>query len=199
MKPMFFICLALLFSCSLKNEKQRKAADISEIKAEKKIAIRVAGELTFRRTFAEIQFIDNEKERDEYVARQEKSNPWLVFSVNKDSSLLNRFKKLGIVKNEELLEQQFEYDTLTSFQITDGLGKEIKIQIARIPGGSDHKIIASSYQDSTEAIIKTTSLEEVKYALMDIIPGGNKEIVVLDEYYIMNGYNFDLMVYEIKI
>lgn len=33
---------------------------------------------------------------------------------------------------------------------------------------------------------------------MDIIPGANKEIVVLDEYYIMNGYNFDLLVYEIK-
>lgn len=40
--------------------------------------------------------------------------------------------------------------------------------------------------------------EDIKYLLLDIIPGGYKEVIVLNEYYIMNGDNSDLYIYEIK-
>jgi len=39
---------------------------------------------------------------------------------------------------------------------------------------------------------------DLKYCRLDIIPDGNKEIVLLSEYYIMNGDNFELFVYEIS-
>jgi len=53
-------------------------------------------------------------------------------------------------------------------------------------------------KDVIEIDTNATPLQELDYTFLDIIPGGNKELVFLDDYYIMNGYNFDLKVYEIK-
>src|SRR5687768_13542093 len=102
MRYLFFICLALLFSCSLKNEKQQRNTDASKISRCETVELKFAQRLSFRRTFANIQFIDDEKEQDEYIAKQEKTNPLLIFSSDNDSSFLIKLEVLGIVKGEEL-------------------------------------------------------------------------------------------------
>jgi len=38
---------------------------------------------------------------------------------------------------------------------------------------------------------------DISYLLLDLIPGGYPEIVVLNEYYIMNGDNSDIYIYEV--
>lgn len=195
MNPLFFICLALLFSCSLKKEKQQKVTAISEITARKKIEIQFAGEIQSRRSLNDFQSLKSEREFEDYFAKQEKSNPVLHAG---DSILKKKFEELGIVKGRELLLHKFKCDTLTRFQIADSIGKKINIQFDFVPGRlGGHKIIASFSQDSTEITIPGI-MQDLKYILLDVIPGGNKEIVVLNEWYISNGYNFDLLVYKIK-
>ncbi len=49
-----------------------------------------------------------------------------------------------------------------------------------------------------KAIANNGSQPEDAPAIIDIVPGGNKELVLLDEYYISNGDNSDLIIYEIK-
>ena len=38
---------------------------------------------------------------------------------------------------------------------------------------------------------------DISYLIVDLIPGGYPEIVVLNEYYIMNGDNSDIYIYEV--
>ena len=52
--------------------------------------------------------------------------------------------------------------------------------------------------DSVDIDTKDSGWQKLDYAFLDVIPGGNKELVFLNAYYIMNGYNFDFKVYKIK-
>jgi hypothetical protein len=191
----FIILIVLIFSCShpKDNTIPPATAPVSQ-KAEKKLTIYLAGELNSRRTFANIQFMDDEKEIDKYVEQQEKSNPELMSPVNE--ILRKRFEELGIVKDNGLLLHTFSKKTKPAFQLEDESGKKItvsfKVDASVIYADEKPQITGP---DSCE--IKYQPFQDLRYAVLDVIPGGNKEIVLVNEWYIMNGYNFDLLVYEI--
>jgi len=189
---LFIISIVFVFSCSHPKDDKLQPTPVTAIpKTEKSVFISLAGELDFRRTFADIQFMDDEKEINRYVARQEKSNPQLMDPANE--TLRKRFEELGIVKDKDLLLQAFKKKTKADFQFDDESGKKINVQFK--PGEwRDHKPKTIG-PDSCQ--ITFYPFQDLRYALLDIIPGGNREIVLVNEVYIMNGYNFELMIYEI--
>ena len=115
--------------------------------------------------------MDDEKERDKYYEKQDKSNPLLMPPEKKDS-LKDKFEKLGFVNGEGLLLNRFKYNAKKEFQFDDDSGKSINIRFKHNEKNGEWKLIVLAQQDSSE--IKLPSLQELKYALLDIIPGGYK-------------------------
>lgn len=192
--------VAFLFSCDQeKAEKKAKHTIPSLVVIKKEIEVTFIGEVRTRRTFAGIQFIDNDKERDKYVADQEKSNPTVDsrFTAT-DSMLIEQFERLGLIKDDEFLEAKFKLQTKEMVVFADRAKQLYPIHFYNnsLTGNTHFKIFFS--KDSIDIDTKATPLQDLDYAFLDVIPGGNKELVFLDDYYIMNGYNFDFKVYEIK-
>ena len=162
----------------------------------KPVEVKLIGEIGTRRTFAGIQGMVNEEEREAYIAKQEKSNPQVGYSP--DSILIKQFERLGLIKNNELLQKEFKLQTEQKTAFIDRANRSFPVEFFNdsLTGNVHFKIFFTG--DSIEVDTKATSLQDLDYIFLDVIPGGNKELVFLDDYYIMNGYNFDLKVYEIK-
>jgi hypothetical protein len=191
--------VAFLFSCNQKKIEKNKANIISSIPLSKKeVEVIFIGEIRTRRSFADIQFIKNEKEKDRYVAEQEKSNPWVCEFFPKDSMLVKQFQKLGLIKKDEYLEKRFKPQTKKITVFMDSAKKNFPLIFFNdsLTGHTHFKIFFSN--DSIDVNTQAFSPQNLDYAFLDVIPGGNKELVFLDDYYVMNGYNFDFKIYEIK-
>ena len=197
------MAVAVLFSCGPNTQKkpaERQQDKIIPTPAtnKKQVEITFLGEIRTRRTFADIQFIDNEKERDKYVAEQERSNP-IVYDISPgDSLLIRQFQRLGIIKNGEYLEKRFKPQTKEKAVFIDSSKRNFPLNFLydTVTGSTHFKIFFST--DSVDIDTKGFVWQKLDYAFLDVIPGGNKELVFLDDYYIMNGFNFDFKVYEIK-
>lgn len=166
---------------------------------EKKILIHKAGELRCRRSYAAVQFRDvSEIELDSI----QKSNPSCY--SDKDTILLAKLLQFGLVDKEYgLIRAMFNPSESKNFELSWD-DKKISCQIAR-PVNSNkydmYNLIALIGNKRSEIEIEGhygILNEDIKYLLIDFIPGGYKEIVVLNEYYIMMGDNSDLYIYEIK-
>lgn len=166
---------------------------------EKKISIHKAGELRFRRSYASAQFREvSNKEIDSI----QKSNP--ACYSNHDTILLTKLLQSGVVDKEfRLIRAMFNPSESKNFVLTWD-DKKISCQIARPAESSKYdmySLTAFNGKKSSEIEIEGhygILNEDIKYLLIDIIPGGYKEIVVLNEYYIIMGDNSDLYIYEIK-
>jgi len=199
---LFLIPVILLFSCVQDKQPARVSPTIVANPTDTGLVICYDDFVAFRRSFADIQFIDDEKEQDKYVAQQENSNPYLFRGEN--NPLVNRFEEFGFVKNGEFLERKFKQyikgkisfiEAGGDFQYTTNSGKKINIRFKHMANGREDNLISTNRVDSI--FVKTSFFDELKFAELDIWPGGNKEIVVLREYHIMNGDNFELLVYQI--
>lgn len=195
--------IALFFCCTTKKNSNHPSSaesehpDISTI--DSSLFISLVCDLQFNRSFSSAQFMNDEKEIEQYYKRQEKSNPvWIGSYSNYDTLVKKRFETLGIVKGDELLLHKFRFMTRNHYQFPDHTGKKINIHFKRDTSGTSDTIKIFSEAGSGKAGIRIRIPFELKYNLMDIIPGGNKEIVLLNESYISNNYLFDLEVYEIK-
>jgi hypothetical protein len=62
--------------------------------------------------------------------------------------------------------------------------------------GTNDKITIFSGADSSE--VRVNLHQAIKYAFPDVLPGSNKELVLLIEHYLMNTEIYTLEVYEIK-
>lgn len=187
------VIFCLFISCTNAN-RQQPAASSSLIS--KSIWLRKVGELLSRRSFANIQFMNDPAERGLYIQEQEKANPSFIYPT--DSGLIKRFQSLGLVNEHEILLSRFTFDTSSSSFLVNSDGKKIHLRFDFAPiRSNDNKLTASFASDTTQLTIPGFS-ERLKYTLVDVVPGGNKEILVLNEYYVMNGYNFDLYVYEVN-
>lgn len=185
---------AIIISCSSKTDQPGQTTAILPVKKDaEKIGIYHAGELGFRRTFANIQFMKDEREIERYVERQQKSNPVLVYG---DSAVRKRFEALGFVRGNELLQNKFTYRSNREFKIPVNNNRSVSITFIKdtMTIGDDRLLIVSGTDSSAT---KTGWIWEWKYKVADIYPGDNPELVVLNETYFMNGYNFDFTVYKI--
>ncbi len=190
---------AFLFCCYEKSaEKLNEYSIKSSIK--NKIEVRLVGEVRSRKSYSNIQFMDDDKEIDKYLKKQQASNP-LVYDTSGliSKMLFTQFERLGLIKNRELLLQNFKKQTREKTIYSDSSGREIGLLFYHnlVTDHCHFKLLSAA--DSVEIDTGATNLQDLDYAFLDVIPGGNKEFVFLDDYYVMNGDNFDFKVYEIKI
>jgi len=185
---------AFLFSCSQHKAKENVVKVVSDsashIKSE--IEVILIGKIEARRTFANIQFIEDEKERDKYIDEQERNSPDIFFA---DSSIVMGFERLGLMKNGELLDKKFKSQKSDSLSFNDSAGRKLSIKFF----WNEQMLFKIFYASDSVEINTGSDNFSLNYTFLDIIPGGNKELVFLDNWYIMNGYNFDFKVYSIQI
>lgn len=170
---------------------------------EKKLTTTRAGDFMFRRSYADIQFgIIDDHDLDSIM----NSNPSLGEEVfnREDSVLLSGLRKSGILDSSyNLVRSKFPESVPKQFRLTGKNGKQLEGSfIHRTPAefSDQYDLIIS---DKKQEVI--TELEEhygslnrdISYLLLDLIPGGYPEIVVLNEYYIMNGDNSDIFIYQV--
>lgn len=171
---------------------------------EKTFSVEYIGELGFRKTYANIQFLNNEKERDEYIEQQQKSNPILLaHPADSNFTILNRFTQLGLISRNtsdeyELLLTKFNFLTKDTFSFYNISGTKCNLKFYNDSSGRSTFFKLFSTIDTIVVDTESTILQDLNYIFLDIIPGGNKELVFLNDYYIMNGDNFYLKVYKIK-
>ncbi len=172
--------------------------------SERKLKITKVGDFMFRRSYAAIQFRDvSDNELDSI----EKSNPWPCdFNNLNNSDSLLRFH----LQNKGLLDSSYHlvriiFPETVPLQVTlnDKNRNEIQVSITdRIPGKvtNTYNLVLSNKKQKIvyelEAHYGGTS-RDISYVVLDLIPGGYPEIVVLNEYYIMNGDNSDIYIYEV--
>jgi len=129
------------------------------------------------------------------LAEANKSNPIMI--DKSEEPLRKRFEELGIVKGNELLLDKLRTYLEPSFSFIDLSGLEIKVKLLPDTSlGLTHKIIASAGSDSCE--IKTLLYIGAQSAMLDVIPGGNKELVTLSANYGSNTDFYYVNVFEIK-
>jgi hypothetical protein len=188
---------AFLFSCNQKNvEEKEKSSLLQSIKP--KMEVRLVGEVLTRKSYASIQFMEDQKEIDSYLEKQYASHPTVAYlSDSIGKFLISQFERLGLIKNGELLLQNFKKQTDEKTTYTDSSGREVNLLFYQLTGHCHFKLLLAT--DSVDIDTGGTNLQDLDYAFLDIIPGGNKELVFLDDYHIMNGDNFDFKIYEIKI
>ena len=191
---LFFSILQVL-SCSQKKNKQTEN-DLPAQKTVKKITISSIGGIQFTRSYSEIQSMTDQKKIDEYIKKRDKSNLYYRDSRS-DSALKPLFQNLGVVKGDELLLSKFKFNNRPRTAIKSFSGKEIKFHLQIDTTGNNHdKIIAFYEGDSSHA--RPTFHQRIKYVFLDVVRGGNKELVILTEDYLMNTDIYTFEVFEIK-
>jgi hypothetical protein len=190
---------AFLFSCSQKDAEPKGKSSLQS-SAKPKIEVKLIGEVLTRKSYASIQFMKDQEEIDAYLEKQHSSNPTISYEADSISKyLISQFERLGLIKNGELLLQNFKKQTKEKTIYSDSSGREISLVFFHSQVTDHYHFKLLSATDSVEIDTGGTNLQDLDYAFLDVIPGGNKELVYLNDYYIMNGDNFDFMIYEIKI
>jgi len=201
MKRVFILgtfSLLISFSCSQRKEKQTEAF-LPAKKNEEKTSLTHIGRIEFVRSYSSAYSIHDEKKLAKYYEEVKKSNPYNVDPLQYDSlGLKNKFQKLGFVSGNELLLKKFKYETKKDFEISVVKEKMIKIHFERKDSVPEWKLVAFAEKDTLQIELLPYYIFQLKYALLDIIPGGYPEVVVLIEDYISNNERYVFEVYEIK-
>jgi len=202
MKQTFFlgVIVSILLSCTSNNKKS--SGNIPPIqKPEKKLSITFVGIVEFVKSYSEIQSLRSEKEIDKFMKERERSNPGFMHeSFRKDTIdkfLKIHFENSGFVKGDELLLPKFKYGQNPDTSFTTLSGNIIKLHFDKGTIHTSDIIKVFNGIDST-SIKDRCFYGTIKYAFLDAIPGGNKEVVVLGEHYLMNTDFYDFFVFEIK-
>jgi len=205
MRVLFVFLIAIfLYSCSEANKKPQVEKKIipHQIENVKKLSIRKVGELRFRRSYADIQFREMSNAELEKIR---KSNPEYYYAGEPDSFLLKRLETLNYLdQNYDLFRNKFKINKSKEFEVTGNDSIALKCWFIRPQDTTKYdkyNLVLNKNNLNTEIEIEgfySFTYDEIKYLLLDIIPGGFKEVLVLSEYYFMNGDNSDLFIYEIK-
>ncbi|HNY54898.1 MAG TPA: hypothetical protein PKI86_04690 [Chitinophagales bacterium] len=185
-KFMFFLlfCSVLLSACkSKKNLRIENSTDLSLIKI---------GSIDFRRSY-----VDHESHTDVYNDSVMKSNPELMDCS--DSSLIEKFRKIGLIKSNQLIINKFQQINSIPFNLINSENDTVSISTDYIKEKGYYGIIAN-YKNSkmTVHLNKNNLTRDTKIDTIDIINGGFKEVVVLERYYIMNGDNYMMSIFRIN-
>jgi hypothetical protein len=192
----FLLVAIILFGCSEKEQKisTEKTTTPQQVVAVKKLSIQKVGELRFRKSYSGSS-PDNESD-----------NPWLYDKV--DSSILKRFQELGLVnQTSQLLFKKFksfkkiDYDHLNAeFEIFDSINKKLYCKLIRREDNTYYDLLITNSFDSVKLKVDGfyVNADALKFMLLDVINGGYQEIVILSDYYIINGDNSDIFIYEIN-
>lgn len=190
---------AFLFSCNNKGRKEKSTATLKP-STKPKIEARPVGVVRTWKSYADAQFMHDDKEVEAYMEEQTKSNPRVEIAFDSTSKfLLSLFEKKGFIKNEKFLLHKFRKQTAENTVYKDSTGRKLRFSFFPNPvtGHFHFKLLFAS--DSLEVDTQATTMQDLDYAFLDIIPGGNKELVFLDDYYFMLGDHYDFWVFEFKV
>jgi hypothetical protein len=185
----------ILLSCEQKKSESTNHLSVLNTKSDTvvKISIEKVGKLNFRKSYSGSN------------PDTEESNSWGY--NNYDTLLLRKFQKLGLIDDAyNLILNKFwsfkkaDLDSLsTEFEIIDSLQRKLFCKLIWKEGPAKSRLIISDSKFSNSIGIEGSYyMEGIKFMLLDIIPGGYKEIVILNEWYISNGDNSDIIIYEVK-
>jgi hypothetical protein len=191
---LLLIIIFVTVSCSQKKNNSSETSSYNETHS--KITVEYIGGIELVKSFSFIQSTTlSKKEIEKMMEETEKENP--INQKPADSAMRKKFEKLGFVKDVDLLPEKLKYSSKPDTFITSPIGTELRIRIKKDTiNGRDSKVIVYTEKDSMQ--IKINIYLKLQYALLDVVPGGNKELVILNEYYLANNYLYDFDVYEIK-
>ncbi|MEO8404089.1 MAG: hypothetical protein ABI480_05825 [Chitinophagaceae bacterium] len=187
------LLLLLFIFCKCKQRNKTipvKNSVVNTIKLPPVLSISLAGEIGFRQSYNQGGPDWSEKEDEE----MHKALP----VVNEGNSFFNKqFQQFGFAKDNKLLLNHFKPDKSQSVEIKDQSGNRLTVKLELSPDSIDNKITVQSGTQSAGISFKN-NLDRLSYKILDIIPGGYPEIVLLRKYYVIMGDNFDFSIYEIK-
>lgn len=188
---LLFAFASIFFSCARHKDTSDESPPLAE-----KISICSEGWLQFARSYSFLMSMQlTEKEADRMMEVTAKENPVDLHPYH--SGLKKRFVKLGFVKGDEVLLQKFKFGSNTDTSFHNSSNRDIRIQFVRDTlTERANKLLVFQGQDSAE--IRTEPYMELKYAFLDIIPGGNKEIVMMIEGHVSNNDLYYFEVFEVK-
>jgi hypothetical protein len=119
--------------------------------------------------------------------------------ASKDTSLFQKMKQFRFIKDNKLLVKNFNYATEPKFEIRNKNGKSIKVEIANAPRSLiDYNFNLTGYGYKIEKKIDETFFMDIRYKVLDVIPGGFPEIILYMQYYYAFAENWELEIYEVK-
>lgn len=181
------LLLFFLFSCEGKKsdteiEVHSKSSD-SQKNKQTFNQIQEIASLSFRRSY-----VGHENLSDKELDKLYKSNPTLE-TYDSKLDLVKRLNEKKLLLNSELILSQFENKTI----VKDYLDTNKKITIVCNYDTEDSSIINLNVTKDTQSIFKSLDFKGdhiLRIILKDINDDGIKEILIVTNYYIMNGDNF---------
>lgn len=181
------LLLFFLFSCEGKKsnteiEVHSKSSD-SQKNKQTFNQIQEIASLSFRRSY-----VGHENLSDKELDKLYKSNPTLE-TYDSKLDLVKRLNEKKLLLNSELILSQFENKTI----VKDYLDTNKKITIVCNYDTEDSSIINLNVTKDTQSIFKSLDFKGdhiLGIILKDINDDGIKEILIVTNYYIMNGDNF---------
>ena len=173
--------------------------------SEKKLKITKVGEFSFRRSYAGLQFWEDTDPRkvDSIIS----SNP----AIQRDSFNIKEVELLADLSLSEILDlannlkrDKFPDNPKKVFNLIHENGNQLqgKFSVQSQSGKQNDRYLLEISNEKSKAIFNLQESygalnRDISYLIVDLIPGGYPEIVVLNEYYIMNGDNSDIYIYEV--
>lgn len=197
----FFIPIAICFSCTQQFKKiEDEYGNGTSLAINKNLRVELKGKVVATRSYDSIQKIQSEKDRKAYMAKQEKTNPKIYETVpNQDSIIINQFIAIGLIKGSELIIDNFKSQANDTGGLIMQSGEKMELKFYGDDLNGDIWVNIFFKNDSLRIYIDRIKLQKLQYAFIDVIKGGNKELVVLENSYIRFGDRFELFVYEIRV
>jgi hypothetical protein len=189
----FALILLLFEQCSNEEQVKAKESQSASVKSDS-FYFRCLDTLTFRNSFASSYYDKTAKEIDKIS----KSDP--QFSEIHKSPSFASLENLGLIRNNRLILSK--YKVIDSFKLTNKEGGIIIANAGYIQNNLDsnrfYRILLRDSLHSCNIDLFENTMNDVKMLIIDFIPGGYQEILVLRKYYIVNGDNYDLNIYTFR-
>lgn len=185
----FFLLSALVFFISCGEENSNSKNKISKSDTINQRLLNIVGELRFR-----MSYTGHNQMSERELERLQKGNPSI--GVLQDSNLKKIFEEKGFLKNDKLLLSKFQIANTSKFELKDQLGNSIIGSLNDYEKTGHYKVVIHKANRDDSLIIN--NLNDLYFKVSDVISGGYEELVLVVKYYISNGDNFDVTVYEIK-
>ncbi len=190
------VCLLLSFvAIFCRNTEQKQTAFSLNPQPHPKTFVQSVGQIGFRRSYADIQFMSDESDIDRYLEKQSKSNPVLMEPIQ-DSALFGKLQLFGLVRGNELLIKRFEPLSKKGLVIMNTDSLPIYIGVKKHNSMFDQTLFFARRSDSL--FLKMDFSEELHLRVLKGALDKDKTVVIVNEYYLMNGHNFDVFVYETR-
>lgn len=179
-----------LVAGSCKNHKH----GVQELKLQDKLSLQHGCTIAFRKSY---YLPDNASKAEEKNMLDEL--PGLSeIDYYLDRPILQKLQNYGFVKDKFLLLDRFISDTAKQGTISNASNETVQFKFYE-PGEDGinfHTFVINSKFDTISHTFAGFD-HDIKYRILDIIPGDYPEIVVLDKWYIMNGHNYDFLIFQV--